>query len=93
MIVGVMTADLAIYDARTLKDKRQVVLSARERIKNKFNVSVSEVGYGDSPKRCKMGFAVVGNSARGIQSVLDQIVDALRRSAGLSLLDYECETF
>ncbi len=93
MIVGVMTADLAIYDARTLKDKRQVVLSAKERIKNKFNVSVNEVGYGDSPKRCKLGFAVVGNSARGIQSVLDQIVDALRSSIGLSLLDYECETF
>ena len=93
MIVGVMTADLAIYDARTLKDKRQVILSAKERIKNKFNVSVSEVGYGDTPKRCTLGFAVVGNSARGLQSVLDQIVDALRRSPGISLLEYEGETY
>lgn len=93
MIVGVLTADLAIYEARTLKDKRQVVLSAKERIKNKFNVSINEVGYGDSPKRCKLGFAVVGNSARGIQSELDRIVDALRSSIGLSLLDYESETF
>lgn len=92
MIVGVMTADLAIYDARTLKDKRQVIQSARERIKNRFNVSAGEVGFGDSPKRCKMGFAIVGNNARGVQSELDQIVDVLRQSPGLSLLDYECET-
>jgi hypothetical protein len=93
VIVGVMRADLAIYDARTLKDKRQVVLSAKERIKNRFNVSVSEVGHGDAPKRCALGFAVVGNSARGLQSVLDQIVDVLRRSPGISLLEYECETY
>lgn len=88
-----MKADLAIFDARTLKDKRQVILSAKERIKNKFNVSVSEVGHGDAAKRCTLGFAVVGNSARGLQSVLDQIVDVLRRSPGISLLEYESETY
>ena len=59
MIVGVLTVDVAILDARTLKDKRRVIQSAKQKIRDGFNVSVAEVEYGDSPKRCRLGIAMV----------------------------------
>ena len=43
MVLGVLTLELVIYEAQSLKDKRRVVKSLKERIRNRFNVSVSEV--------------------------------------------------
>ena len=91
MIVGVLKVELAIFEARTLKDKRRVVLGMKERLRNRFNVSVAEVAYGDSPKRCRLGIATVSLEARGAHSHLDQVVDMVRRTAGVTLLDYERE--
>ena len=91
MIVGVLTVELAIYDARSLKDKRRVVVSLKERLRNRFNVSVTEVGYMDTPKRCRLGVAVVSQESRAVHSQLDKIVDVVHRTGGLSLLDYKRE--
>ncbi len=93
MIVGVLTVDLAIYDARTLKDKRRVVLSVKDRLRNRFNIAVCEIAFGDSPKRCRLGIATIGHGSRSVHSQLDQVVDVIRQSAGLTLLDYESETY
>lgn len=91
MIVGLLTVELAIFDARTLKDKRRVVKSVKQKLRNRFNVSVAEVGYHDSPKRCRMGIVMVSTESRPLHSQLDKIVDLFRRTAGLTLLDYERE--
>ncbi|MHC4695289.1 MAG: DUF503 domain-containing protein [Planctomycetota bacterium] len=91
MIVGVLTVDVAILDARTLKDKRRVIQSAKQRIRNTFNVSIAEVEFGDSPKRCRLGIAMVAKESRPLHSQLDRIIDLLRRVGGLTLLNYERE--
>ncbi len=41
MIVGALTVELAIFDAQCLKDKRRVILSLKEKLRNRFNVSVA----------------------------------------------------
>ncbi len=92
MIVGALTVELAIFDAQSLKDKRRVILSLKERLRNRFNVSVAEVGYQDTPKRCRLGVAIVSSGTGGsrvIHSQLDKVVDMVRVTRGLSLLDYE----
>jgi hypothetical protein len=89
MIVGVLTVDLAIFEAQTLKDKRRVIRGLKDRLMNQFNVSVAEVDFLNSPKRCRLGLAVVSGEARAVHSQLDHIVDAVRRTANLTLLDYE----
>ena len=91
MIVGVMSVDLAILDARTLKDKRRVIRSLTQRLRNGFNVSVSEVGYRDAPQRCRLGIAVVSSESRAVHSQLDKIVDMVRRNGHVALLEYERE--
>ncbi len=91
MIVGLLTVELAILDARTLKDKRRVVQGVKQKLRNRFNVSVAEVGHHDVHKRCRLGIAMVSVESRPLHSQLDKMVDLIRRTAGLTLLDYERE--
>ena len=51
MIVGVLSVDVGVLDARSLKDKRRVLKSLKDRVRRKFNVSVSEVADHDLIKR------------------------------------------
>ena len=92
MIVGALTVELAILDAQSLKDKRRVVMSLKQKLRSRFNVAVAEVGYKDTPKRCRLGVAIVSSGTGGsrvIHSQLDKVVDVVRVTRGLSLLDYE----
>jgi len=91
MIVAVQTVDIAIFDARTLKDKRRVIKSLKQRLHNGFNISVAEVAYGERPKRCKLGMAMVGKESRPLHTQMDLAIDLVRRAAGVTLLDYQRE--
>jgi uncharacterized protein YlxP (DUF503 family) len=91
MIVGVLTVEVAIFEAQSLKDKRRVIQSVKQKLRNRFNVSVSEVGHGDSPKRCLLGVVTVSNESRQVHSAFDKIVDMLRRLRGITLLEYKRE--
>jgi len=91
VIVGLLTVDLAILDAQTLKDKRRVILSLKQRLRNRFNVSVAEVAYHDLAKRCRLAVAMVARQSRPMNSQLDQVVELVRRSRGVTLVDYHRE--
>ncbi|MEW9050708.1 MAG: DUF503 domain-containing protein [Neobacillus sp.] len=62
MIVGVAECECIIYDAHSLKEKRAVLQRILMRLKQKFNVSVSEVDYQDVWQRTKIAIAVVTSS-------------------------------
>lgn len=91
MIVGVLTVELTVFEANSLKDKRRVLKSVKQRLRNEFNVSVAEVEFHDRPRRCRLALAMVSNESRGLHSQLDQMVELLRRTPGLTLLDYQRE--
>jgi uncharacterized protein YlxP (DUF503 family) len=86
-----MTVELAIFDAQTLKDKRRVIQGLKQKLRDRFNVSVAEVGHRDAAKRCRLGVAIVSQESRSIHSQLDKVVELVRRTGGLSLLDYQRE--
>jgi len=91
MIIGVLEVDLALFEAQTLKDKRRVISSVVQRLHNRFNVSVAQVDYLETPKRCMLGVVTVANESRHVHAVLDKIVDSMRHVAGLTLVDYTRE--
>jgi uncharacterized protein YlxP (DUF503 family) len=74
-----------------LKDKRQVVLSIKDRLRNRWNVSVAEVDALDHRQLAVLGVAVVANEAGPARAVLQQVVDALRSHPVAELLDHEME--
>jgi len=91
MIVGTLRVRLMIREARTLKDKRQVVKSIKDRLHNEFNVSVAEVGALENRQLAELGLAMVSNETHAIKVALGQIVEALRSHPIAELLDYEID--
>jgi uncharacterized protein YlxP (DUF503 family) len=91
MIVGTLRVRLLIREARTLKDKRQVVKSIKDRLHNGFNVSIAEVETQDNPRLATLGLAMVSNETHHIKVALGQVVEALRSHPIAELLDYELE--
>jgi uncharacterized protein len=79
MHTGSLEIRLFIRDSRSLKDKRQVVKSIVDRLKNGFNVAVAEVEARDNHQLAVLGIAAVGEDAAGVKATLDQIADALRK--------------
>ena len=91
VIVGTLSVRLLLREARSLKDKRQVVQSIKDRLRNSFNVSVAEVGDADNRQLAELGLAVVGTEAHPLKITLGQIVEALRCHPVAELLDYRIE--
>jgi uncharacterized protein YlxP (DUF503 family) len=91
MIVGVLRVRLAIFEALSLKDKRRVTRSLKDRLAARHNVSVAEVDDLDHRQAATLGMALVANEARFVESALGKIVDELRVYPHASLLDYDIE--
>ena len=92
MIIGVLELQVSVFDAMTLKDKRRVIKSLKDRVSNKFNVSIAEVDHHESVRTCVLGVAMVANDSRFVDSVLSKVVELVRRIPQLSLIDYHIET-
>lgn len=92
MVIGSLEVRLLIRESRTLKDKRQVVRSVLDRMRDAFNVSAAEVGSHDDVKVAELGFAVAAAEAAAARNVLSQIADALRRHPIAEYLGGELST-
>src|SRR5215212_11544481 len=73
MYVGVLRLHIQIVGARSLKDKRSVIRSFKERAQSRLRVSVAEVGALDHPRHATIGVAVVSNSAAICDEVLASV--------------------
>jgi len=91
MIIGLLTARISIPEARSLKDKRSVIRSLKDRIVNKMNVSVAEVGDQDQWKFSRLAFVTVGADSTIVQSRLAKLSSVLRSNPRYVLLDLHTE--
>lgn len=91
MVLGVLTAELAIDGANSLKDKRQALKSLLAHLRNEFNVSAAEVGSQDIWRQATIGVAVVTNDGGFANAVLDKVVDHIERDPRVDLGHYEIE--
>ncbi len=79
VIVGLLTLDMYVPDAVTLKDKRRVVKSLIERLSDKYNVSVAEVDQLDNCSCATLAIAYVANERAQVERVLSRIEAAVAR--------------
>ena len=91
MLTGTLRVRLLLREARSLKDKRQVVQSIKTRVRNGFNVSVAEVEAQENRQVAVLGFAMVGNEASHLRAGLNEIVQALRAHPVAEFLDFEMD--
>jgi uncharacterized protein YlxP (DUF503 family) len=91
MIVGSLRVRLLVRDSRSLKDKRQVLQSIKDRLRDRFNVSVAEVEAQDHRQLVVLGLAMVSNEVAHVRTAFEQIVQALRVHPIAEMIDHEIE--
>jgi len=91
MHVGVCTIHLRLFDSSSLKDKRRVIKSIKDRVRNKFNVSIAEIDELDKWQWAILGIACVSNDSAFTNSVLSNVVEYINNIGIVDLVDYEIE--
>lgn len=90
MYVAVCRLELRIPSAHTLKDKRQVIKSILNRIKNR-NLSVAETGLQDIHQRSEIGFAIVSNDRNVSEDICRKTVDFIEDNYPVEIVSAELE--
>ena len=80
MEIGLLTLDLHLHAADSLKDKRRVIRSLMARVRARHNVAVAEVDHQDLLQRSEIAFLGVASGRDAIERMFDQIVTEAERS-------------
>lgn len=89
--VGLLVLELQIPDSNSLKAKRAVLRSVKDRLRAHHNVSVSEVAAHDKWQRAVLGVASVGNDAKYLEGQLTKIADEFQEGNGFFLANSRIE--
>jgi uncharacterized protein len=73
MVVGVIVWELEVFGCQSLKDKRRVVKSLKERLQARFKVSAAETNHQDLWQRAEIAACVVAGEHRHVSDVLDAL--------------------
>jgi len=91
MPIGLLTLEIYIPEAHSLKDKRQVLRSLKDRLRGKFNVAVAELDGQDSWQRAVVGVVSLANNAGYLEQALRTVLEESERHLGRDLINHELE--
>ena len=93
MPIGLLTLEIHIEDAQSLKDKRQVLRSLKDRLRARFNVAVAELDHQDLWQRSRVGVVSISNEGKHLEESLSAIAAESERVLGRDLVSQEIEYF
>jgi hypothetical protein len=91
LVVGTCKVTLYIPGGGSLKEKRMVLRRIKDRVRNKFNVSISEVDDGDLWQRSTLGVAVVSKDQVFANQVISAVVGMLESNGDTSVIDIQTD--
>lgn len=91
MIVGILKVLILVSESNSLKEKRMVLRSLKNKLKNNFNVSVTEIGDQDKWQKSTLALSTVGTQKASLNSLISNIINYLEDNKQIQLLDYEME--
>ncbi len=89
--IGALYTELFIPLSGSLKSKRSVLKSLKDRIKNRFNVCVAEIGAQDKWQRAVLGFAAISSDKTHLDQALQGILSFVKDNHDVELIDYSME--
>jgi hypothetical protein len=95
MPVAILTIELAIEHAQSLKDRRQAVRSLKDKLRHGFNISVAELDEALVWNRATLGIAAISGSSAYLSGQLREVEEAVRRLStglGCEILDAYIES-
>jgi uncharacterized protein YlxP (DUF503 family) len=91
MHVGILHVSLHVPEARSLKDKRQVVRSILDRTRVRFGVAAAEVEDQDLHRKAVLGFSSVSGKAHHAEEIVRKVLEALRSHPAARVIEYDLE--
>ena len=91
--VAVLLVNLYIPSSQSLKDKRMVLKSLKDRIRNKFNVSVAELDQDGKWQAATFGVSMIGNDQRYLDGCLQSLLTFIESHNGVEITDQEIDFF
>jgi uncharacterized protein len=91
MPVGLLTLELHIPDAQSLKDKRQVLRSLKDKLRRNFNVAVAELEHHEAWQRSVVGVVTISNEEKHVNEVLQKVLDEADGILGSILINQAVE--
>ncbi|MDX9701715.1 MAG: DUF503 domain-containing protein [Candidatus Auribacterota bacterium] len=88
MVIAFMQVELRIPESRSLKAKRMVVRSIKDRTHNKFNVSIAEIDYQNIWDSAIFGIACVATDQKYASQVLESVVQFIQSFPQIQVIDY-----
>lgn len=90
MIVGILTVEIHLPESESLKAKRFVIKSLKDRLRQKFNISVAEEGN-NLWQRVSLSIACVSGDTRHVNSTLETVKNMIEREPSIEVLDFSME--
>ncbi len=91
MVVGILQIDLLLRGNNSLKRKRQILRSIKDRTRRQFNISIAEVDHNDLWQRATLGICCASNDKVHADRVLAEVVRFIEGNFEAELLDYSIE--
>lgn len=93
MPVGVLTLEIQIPYAHSLKEKRAVVQKVRDRLRSRFNVAVAELDHQDVWQQATLGVVSISNSQVLLESVFQKVLSESEKVTGLDAVTHTLDFF
>jgi uncharacterized protein len=90
MQIGLLTLEIFIPEAHSLKEKRYVLRSLKDRLR-KFNISIAECGHQDLWQRSTLGVVSIASDRLVLEQSLNAVVEETEKTINGSLSSYEIE--
>jgi uncharacterized protein YlxP (DUF503 family) len=91
MVIGILTVQVRIPQAGSLKEKRQVLKSMKDRMRNGFNVSITEVDGLNRKQEAVLAIVQVSTDNRHTNSILSRVINFLESFKQIDILDYKLQ--
>lgn len=91
MIVGILTVELRMPENSSLKEKRMLTKGLKDKIRNRFNVSVAEIDNHDKWQIATFGIAHIGTEKIYVDQALSKIIDFVKEYRQVDLIKCDLE--
>ena len=91
MPVGVMTLEIRIPYAHSLKEKRAVLRKLRDRLRSRFNLAVAELDHQETWQRATLGVVSISSSRRNLEQVMERVLRESEKLLGRELEDHSID--
>lgn len=93
MVIGLLTVKLHIPGSSSLKEKRMVIKGLKDRLRSRFNISVSEIDNHDKWQLADIAVANISSDKARVNSTLSKVLNFIEDYRDIDIIDHQLELF